>query len=195
MDEQQIKDLIAEIVSETMKSTLEAHSKALLDDVSKYVDERSEALEAYITTPNQLKAVETVETADTESPLAKRLAMLESELAQEKQAKSDRERQNSLLSFKAAITDELGKVSGIQHSSVVQELLYNRLVDGHEVKDNAILTKSGKTLNEEVGGFLATPEGQHFIKPAQVIGTVGTKQPQAVTRSEAAKSLAQALLG
>jgi hypothetical protein len=192
MTPEEIKALIEATIKETLKGTLDAHSKALLDDVSKYVDERSEALEAFVTTPKPLATPEG--TPDPDSPLAKRLALLEAELATEKEAKTQQDKANKLLSFKSAISDELGKVPDLQHGSVVHELLYNRLVDGYELKDEQVITKSGKTLNEEVTSFLGTPEGLHFVKPQQVVGTVGVKPSKPVARAESAKTLAQALL-
>ena len=194
MDEQQIRALFATLLSEQQASftaTLAEHSKVLLADVSRYVDDRTEALENHVTTP----VASPVDTLDDTNPLSKRLQLLETELAEEKTAKTAREKENQTLAFKQSINDELGKVQGLQYSGVVHELLYNRLSDGFEKKDNAIVTKNGRTLSEEVNTFLGTEEGQHFLKPVQVTATVGAKPPQTSVRSETAKTLAQALLG
>jgi len=193
MDEQQIRALFATLISEQQASftaTLAEHSKVLLADVSRYVDDRTEALENHVTTPVSSPD----NTLDDTNPLSKRLALLETELATEKAAKAVREKENQTLAFKQSINDELGKVQGLQYSGVVHELLYNRLNDGFETKDNAIVTKNGRTLSEEVNTFLGTEEGKHFLKPVQVTATVGAKPPQATVRGETAKTLAQALL-
>lgn len=192
MDEAQVKALIAATLDETLKPILQAHSKALLDDVSAYVDNRTEALEAHITTPNTDSAVK--EDVDADSPVAKRLALVEKELQEAKQAKEVQDKQNALLSFKTALNDELGKVADLQHSSTVAELLYNRYVDGFEQKDNGILLKDGKTLSEGVTTFMGTDEGRHFLKPVQVTETPGLKPPVRGNKTEQATSLAQALL-
>lgn len=195
MDEEQVKALIATVLKETLDATLkpilQTHSKTLLDDVSAYVDNRTEALEAHITTPTTAK--EPTE-EDVNSPVAKRLALVEKELSEAKQAKEAQDKQNKLLSFKTALNDELGKVPDLQHSSVVAELLYNRYIDGFEQKDDAILLKDGKTLNEGVTAFINTDEGKHFLKPVQVTETPGLKPPVKGVRTEQAISLAQALL-
>jgi len=194
MDETQVRELFASLMTEhaaSLKATLAEHSKVLLEDVSRYVDDRTEALESHVTNP----VASPVDTLDDTNPLSKRLQLLETELAEEKTAKAAREKENQTLAFKQSINDELGKVQGLQYSGVVHELLYNRLNEGYEKKDNAIVTKNGRTLSEEVTTFLGTEEGKHFLKPVQVTATLGAKPPQASTRSESAKTLAQALLG
>jgi hypothetical protein len=191
------------LVEQLLASSLKEHSTTLLKDVSDYVDNRTtlyedrlNQVEGFVTQP--AKNEEKSELPETESPLAKRIALLESELKQERELKSQQDAEKRTLKFQNILSDHINGHPGVQNSKLVQELLYNRLNNGYEEKDGAFLTKAGRTVDEEVKTFFTSDEGKVFLKPQQVTKTPGFTQPRdskVVDKHSQAVTLAQALMG
>jgi hypothetical protein len=190
-----------EEIRELVTSLLKEHSSTLLKDVSDYVDNRTtlyedrlNQVEGYVTAPTEKQNPELVE---AESPLAKRIALLESELNTEREQKAAQEVEKRTLKFQNTLADRISSHPDVQNNKLVQELLYNRLNNGYEEKEGTFLTKAGRTIDEEVKTFFTSDEGKVFLKPQQIANTPGFKQPRdsKVGGRDTAISLAQALMG
>lgn len=194
MEAEAIKQLIADTVAEALKG----HSKALLDDVAAYMDNRTQALEDIINTNGQSNPTQPQEDAPKQDDaLASRLALLETELAQTKADKEKQDRDNANLKFRGVIQQTLSANPDLMHTDILNELLCNRFNDEYTYKNGSYITKTGKTVEEEIKSFMDTDAGKHFVKPQQVAkgsNSAPADTKQRLTRNEAVKSLSQALL-
>ena len=190
MDEAQIKQLIADSISTALKE----HSKALLDDVTEYMDNRTQALEDTINAASRPNNDESPsETPKADEALTARLALLEKELNETKTARENQEKESVRLKFANTVQSSINALPGVLHADVLSELMVNRLSEGYTVKDGSFITRNGKTIDEEVQAFVSTDAGKHFLQPKQQAKGSDNPTPQR-TRAEAAKSLTQALL-
>lgn len=194
MDEQQVKDLIAV----ALKEYTNVHSKTILEDVTAYVENRTSQLED---TLNTIQAPATQDTPDApENPvdnaLTARLALLEKELNETKTARQKQEDESRRLKFSNSIQTAISSIPNVLHGDMLSELMYNRLAEGYTEKDGAFITKNGKTVEEEVKGFIDTEAGKHFLAPKQQSRGSDNPTPatKAAIKTDAARTLTNALL-
>lgn len=187
MDEQQIKELIASSITEGLK----AHSKALLDDVTAYVENRVQLFEdsSISTTPPEAPK------APADNALTARLALLETEL---QNAKNDREQEaahSRKMKFDSTVMSAIQGIPQVLHPDILSELMINRLSSGYTEQDGNFITKSGKTVTEAVNEFISTDAGKHFLAPTQQpTGSANPTPDRRTLRAESAKTLTNALL-
>jgi hypothetical protein len=125
----------------------------------------------------RLKATTQPTTTEPETPastLTQRIAQLEKQLAEkaELEAKTARQ-QNYDNSFKAELT-RYQLAFPVETENIVKGLMASDM----DLVEGKWLSKDGKTLQERVDAFFATPFGQHLLKaPTGQFGT-GTQPSQ-----------------
>jgi len=125
----------------------------------------------------RLKAATPTATPEVETPantLTQRIAQLEKQLAEKAEAEAKSARQQSYdNAFKSELT-RFPLAYPVETESIVKGLMASDM----ELVEGKWLSKDGKSLQERVDSFFATPFGQHLLKaPTGQFGT-GTQVSQ-----------------
>ena len=111
--------------------------------------------------------------AESGDPVAERLAMLEKQLAEREVS----DRRNALANHLDTVLSGYDLID----RQAVKELLLARSAEATEKKGKWLMP-GGHTLEDTVKAFIATPFGQHQLKP--VSGGAGTPETKPEPRSE-----------
>lgn len=170
MTEEEIKALVSTMLTEATDKL----AGSIVGDVRAYMDDQLEPLRSQVTDLAKPKPEE--KPADDDSPLSKRLAQMEKDLADERTKREEAESTASNERFSNAIGSALAE-SDVLYPDQLRKQLLNDLRHGSKEENGRWLTAEGKTIPEAVSAFLETDYGKHFVRPTVKEG-VGTAKPE-----------------
>ena len=192
LTEAQIKELVESSLSEMLPAVLKesfaefrtyfdgkltetvAPLKETLDSIEFLEDEEDAPKGKDSTEVQELR--EEIEDVATNDPLSKRLKVLEAKLAEAEAKEAQRIKEAEQRAFQDTIAKAISSKGNVMLAPVVQELLTNRLGSGYKVtEDGQFVAKDGRTIDEVVGEFFGTDEGQHFLPSNHKNGLGTTK--------------------
>lgn len=187
MDEAQVKALLDQFGKDLGAS--------LMGQITKAIDERVKPIEEALTQPDTPPAAtDKPKTEDPapDSPTAKRLADLEKQLADEKLAREQKERQIEDNEFEGVIKSAIGSKK-VLTPDFLSKALYRELREGAVKQGDNWLTKDGKPIGEAIDTFLGTAEGKHFLPAQSTSGTGTPKNSNVKSTSDRKPSVSEVL--
>lgn len=186
MDEAAIKTLVSEQITAALQDadtfkplsdSLTASVRQYMSDVLNPLEGRLDGLENAATTPEKPKADAKAEapTDDPDSPLAKRLATLETQLQEANTAREAEAAERAALELDGHVTEVL-QGFGPQFMPEAKQLFRAGLSETTKDGDRYLL-KDGKTVAEAASAFFDTPVGKHFL-PSKAADGLGTDKPK-----------------
>jgi hypothetical protein len=153
--------------------------QAYLTQVLEPLETRLDGLENVVTAPKAPGAPEEPEAGkDADSPLAQRLSLLETQLAEANQAREQERAEREALELENHLSGVVGKFNP-KFSAEVKQLLRGQLGELKR-EGETYLTPDGQTIDEATKAFFDTEVGKHFLPPVSQDG-LGTAKPGAVT--------------